>query len=138
MKEMAAHVDVERQGDDPLRPSDHEVHVRVVRGERLEDLFGACEIRLGRFLAQMLGDRGLAEDLLQETFYEAFRRRDQLGQIGNPEAWLFGVARNLALPALRRRRRFRVALERFVERPDPPTSATISSCSPFATCLSGL
>jgi RNA polymerase sigma-70 factor (ECF subfamily) len=85
----------------------------------VEALFQECEARLGRFLAQMVGDRALAEDLLQDSFYEAFRCRDQLGDIENPEAWLFGIARNRALVALRRRRRFRSAFDRLVQRCEP-------------------
>lgn len=87
--------------------------------EAVERLVDACKVRLGRFLAQMVDDRGLAEDLLQDSFLEAFRCRDQLHQIENPEAWLFGIARNRALAALRRRRRLRGALDRLVQRPAP-------------------
>lgn len=85
----------------------------------IEELFRSCERRLGTFLAQMVGSRALAEDLLQDTFHDAFRRRDSLGDIENPEAWLFGIARNHALEALRRRRRYFRALERLVQRPEP-------------------
>lgn len=88
-------------------------------GEAVERLFSNCEARLGRFLAQMVGNRALAEDLLQDSFYEAFRCRDQLRTVENPEAWLFGIARNRALAALRRRRRLRAALERLAQRPEP-------------------
>ncbi|HET7571908.1 MAG TPA: sigma-70 family RNA polymerase sigma factor [Gaiellaceae bacterium] len=91
--------------------------VSSVSPETVEGLFRTCEVRLGRFLAQMVSDRVLAEDLLQESFYEAFRCRDQ--RVENPEAWLFGIARNRALAALRRRRRFGRALERLVQRPEP-------------------
>src|SRR5579885_1593023 len=66
----------------------------------IEQLFCDCEGRLGRFLAQMVGNRQLAE-------------------VENREAWLFGIARNRALSALRSRRRFRAALERLVQRPEP-------------------
>jgi RNA polymerase sigma-70 factor (ECF subfamily) len=81
-----------------------------------EELFGRCERRLGRFLAQMVRDRQLAEDLLQDTFHDAFRARLQLAAIENEEAWLFGIARNRALNALRGRRRLGAALERLVHR----------------------
>jgi len=85
----------------------------------IEQLFCDCEGRLGRFLAQMVGNRQLAEDLLQDTFHDAFRLRDRLAEVENREAWLFGIARNRALSALRSRRRFRAALERLVQRPEP-------------------
>jgi RNA polymerase sigma-70 factor (ECF subfamily) len=60
----------------------------------------------------MVGDRSLAEDLLQDSFHDALRSRSQLLAAPNPEAWLFGIARNRALSALRRRRRLGVALAR--------------------------
>ena len=78
----------------------------------IEALFARCERSIGRFLVQMVRDRSLAEDLLQDTFHDAFRARSQLPASSNPEAWLFGIARNRALGALRRRRRSAVALAR--------------------------
>ena len=77
-----------------------------------EALFARCERPVGRFLVQMVGDRSLAEDLLQDTFHDAFRARSQLLAAPSPEAWLFTIARNRALSALRRRRRSIVALAR--------------------------
>lgn len=79
----------------------------------VEGLFERCERRLGRYLAQMVRDRSLAEDLLQEAFCVALRSGSQLASARDQEAWLFGVARNLALQALRKRRRFQLALSRF-------------------------
>ncbi|MGH2855760.1 MAG: RNA polymerase sigma factor [Solirubrobacteraceae bacterium] len=119
MNEIGAHVEsVERGSESPL---DREPGAMAssASSEAIERLFHACELRLGRFLAQMVGDRALAEDLLQDTFYEAFRCSGQLGEIENPEAWLFGIARNRALAALRRRRRFRAVLERLIQCPEP-------------------
>lgn len=116
MNEAAASAEFARSGGglgSERHAPEHSVAARAI-----EELFYACETRLGRFLMQMVGDRALAEDLLQESFYEAFRCRDQLDGIESPEAWLFGIARNRALAALRRRRRLRGALERLVPRPD--------------------
>jgi RNA polymerase sigma-70 factor, ECF subfamily len=78
----------------------------------IEALFDRCERPIGRFLVQMVRDRGLAEDLLQDTFHDAFRARSQLPAISSPEAWLFAIARNRALSAMRRRRRSAYALAR--------------------------
>jgi RNA polymerase sigma factor (sigma-70 family) len=80
------------------------------------ELFVRCERRVGRYLAQMVGDRALAEDLLQDTFDAVFRSRSQLGAVQSPDAWVFGIARNRALDALRRRRRFESALRRLTDR----------------------
>jgi len=78
----------------------------------LEALLQVTEKALGRFLAQVMRDRFLAEDVLQETLLIAFERRAELASVENPRAWLFGVARNRALVALRGLRRARAALER--------------------------
>jgi RNA polymerase sigma-70 factor (ECF subfamily) len=120
MSEFAARRDEsESLGEVSREHRERETPASSVPDEAVEALFHACETRLGRFLAQMVDNRALAEDLLQDSFYEAFRCRDQLGEIESPEAWLFGIARNRALAALRRRRRFRSALDRLVERSGP-------------------
>jgi len=75
-----------------------------------ERLFAEYEVRLGRFLVQIVGSRALAEDLLQETFLSALR--EDLTSVDNVGAWLYGVARNRALHALRTRRRAQSAFER--------------------------
>ncbi len=78
----------------------------------VEVLFRAHAQELGRYLVAMVRDRSLAEDLLQDTFYDALRARDQMGSVGNERAWLYGIARHRALRALRRSRRFQRALVR--------------------------
>jgi RNA polymerase sigma-70 factor, ECF subfamily len=78
----------------------------------LEALVRVSEQALGRFLAQIMRDRFLAEDVLQETLLVAVERRAELASVENPRAWLFGVARNRALVALRGLRRARAALDR--------------------------
>ncbi len=92
-------------------PEDDEALKRTV-----EALFVGCQRRVGRYLVQMVGDRALAEDLLQDSFGVALQSRAQLPAVTNPEAWLFGIARNRALQALRRRRRFDGVLRRLIER----------------------
>lgn len=102
-------------------------------GDDFERLFRAHQDRIGRFLVQMLRDRALAEDLLQETFLAAFRARDQLPQVQSEEAWLYGIARHRALRYLRGWRRGLVALDRVAsglrlartETPDPSLVASV-------------
>jgi RNA polymerase sigma-70 factor, ECF subfamily len=112
-------------------------HRRDVRGDRtieqtpttaefngLEALLKDSERQLGQFVVQVIRDRALAEDVLQETLLVALEHRAELGSMKNPRAWLFGVARNRALQALRRGRRARAALDRLVRpRDDPPDLA---------------
>ncbi len=80
--------------------------------EWFEALFKRYERPLGRFLAQMTRSSHLADDLLQETFLAAYRRRNQLPPTEEIERWLFGIARNRALHALRGVRRGREATAR--------------------------
>ncbi len=44
----------------------------------------------------------MAQDLLQETFLLAIRSKDKLADASSPRAWLFGVARNIAMNTIRR------------------------------------
>ena len=92
-----------------MEPVRHQPPPAPGSSDTVEELFVRYEARLGRFLAQVTRSRQLAEDLLQETFVVAVRERDRLATIANAEAWLFGIARNRALHALRRRRRGRGA-----------------------------
>ncbi len=55
------------------------------------------------YLRRIVGDQQLAQDLLQETFLLAIRSKDKLTDVYSPRAWLFGVARNLAMNTIRRR-----------------------------------
>jgi RNA polymerase sigma-70 factor (ECF subfamily) len=73
---------------------------------RLERLYVECRDDVYAYLASLLGDRSLAEDLTAVAFERAFRRRRLFNpRRGSERAWLFGIARNAALDELRRRRR---------------------------------
>src|SRR4051812_24402379 len=77
-----------------------------------EVVVGQLERPLGRFLAQMIPDRALAEDVLQETFCVAWRQRDRMPtDDAHRRGWLYAVARNTALHALRKQRRGRRAVD---------------------------
>ena len=54
------------------------------------------------YLRRIVGDCQLAQDLLQETFIQAIRSKNKLTNASSPRAWLFGVARNLAMNTIRR------------------------------------
>jgi RNA polymerase sigma-70 factor (ECF subfamily) len=54
---------------------------------------------------KMLGDRALAEEVVQETFWRVWRNADSFrAQRGSFPAWLFGIARNLTIDMCRRRK----------------------------------
>lgn len=92
-----------------------------------ETLFVVYEHRLGRFLAQVVKSRSLAEDLLQETFLAAFRERERIGSIQNVEAWLYGIAYKRALNSLRGWRRSRVAYDRLRDRASEQSSDSLEA-----------
>lgn len=87
----------------------------------LDALFRRMDVPLRRFLLGMVGDLSLAEDLLQETFLEACRAPAGLATAADPQAWLFAIARNRALSALRRKRRLAAVMGRLaaMRRPEP-------------------
>jgi RNA polymerase sigma-70 factor (ECF subfamily) len=97
---------------------------------RVEELFRQHERGLGTFLVQIIASRPLAEDLLQETFLAALAARARLDAVRDPRAWLYGIARNQALGALRRSRRERAAYERLARQhdasaPDPAAALAV-------------
>ena len=64
--------------------------------------------RLYNFVFRFVGERETAEDIVQETFLRAFRKREDYRAIANFSTWLFTIAGNLAKSELRRRKRWRM------------------------------
>ncbi len=56
------------------------------------------------YLDRYLRDRHVAEDVLQETFYQAARYPSRVAHARSPRAWLFGTARKVVATVLRRRK----------------------------------
>ncbi len=77
-----------RDGDEQALRSAYDAHA----GE----LFG--------FALRSLGDRGLAEEVAQETFVRAWRSRERFDERrGSLRTWLFSIARNLIIDSVRAR-----------------------------------
>ncbi|HJW59058.1 MAG TPA: RNA polymerase subunit sigma-70 [Actinomycetota bacterium] len=74
---------------------------------------------------RMLGSFHEAEDLLQETFEKAWRGAGRVDTSSSPRAWLYRIATNACLDALRRRGRRRVLPFDVMDpvRPDRPMPA---------------
>jgi RNA polymerase sigma-70 factor, ECF subfamily len=62
-------------------------------------------------IARMTGDRPLAEDLAQDTFVKAFRNLRLFDPTRRLSSWLFRIAHNTTLDALRRQKPKLVELE---------------------------
>jgi RNA polymerase sigma-70 factor, ECF subfamily len=76
------------------------------RHTHFERLFAHYQLPLLDYLYGMTRDRELAADLVQDTFLRAFASSPEATDITYPQAWLYRIATNLALSALRRRKRF--------------------------------
>ena len=69
-------------------------------------LYETCYMRVFSYVMTLAGgDRSLAEELTQETFYRAFtRQRDFRGE-SDEVTWLCAIAKNLCTDEMRRRSR---------------------------------
>lgn len=72
--------------------------------DAVSELVGRYQHRLYRFLVRMVADRATAEDLFQQTWIRLMEKIGSYDARRNFEAWLFAIARNLAIDHLRRRR----------------------------------
>ncbi|HEX3020249.1 MAG TPA: sigma-70 family RNA polymerase sigma factor, partial [Chitinispirillaceae bacterium] len=62
------------------------------KSEGFSALYDKYKTRVFGFLVRMTGDREIAEDLLQETFFAALRNSDQFDRSRSFLSWLFGIA----------------------------------------------
>lgn len=69
-----------------------------------EALFERWARPLLRYLERMVRDRGMAEELVQETFLRVYRARERYAPEARFSTWLYRIATNLALNELRRPR----------------------------------
>ena len=75
--------------------------------------------RVFRLIYRVVGDVADAQDLTQESFVKALRRRDQLKDPDKAAHWLGRIAVNTALDFVRRRKR--VVFEEIEKAPEIPT-----------------
>src|SRR6202163_4439291 len=68
-------------------------------------LLVAMRPKLHRYCARMVGSVIDGEDVLQDALIKAVEAFASVGEIGNPQGWLFRIAHNTALDFLRRRNR---------------------------------
>ena len=89
------------------RPAeDRTVLDAVRRGDQrsLEELYRRHSSRLYGLLLRMLRETGDAEEILQETFVDAWRRAGEYSASrGSVEAWLITIARSRAIDRIRNR-----------------------------------
>jgi RNA polymerase sigma-70 factor (ECF subfamily) len=95
----------------PAQPSEHDRHeaallVAISRGDRdqaLSELYRRYERRLFGLGIRLLGDAGLAEELVQETFLRVWRTAERFDPSrGKAAAFILAIARRLAIDLWRR------------------------------------
>src|SRR5262245_23549660 len=88
------------------RQGETELIERTLRGdtEAFQSLAGRYYRPVGAFLLKRVGRPDLVEDLVQETFLEAFRALREGRRPEHFSSWLFGIAHNRAGRWLRKRR----------------------------------
>jgi len=88
-----------------LMNSSADLVTRVCQGD--SDAFRLIFERYSRpvisFIFDMVNDRGLAEELTQETFVRAYRSIRTMRKDTKLSTWLFGIARNVARESIRAR-----------------------------------
>jgi len=75
----------------------------VARGERqaLADLYARYQRQIFAYLLQLTPDRGLAEEILQDTFVAVWKNAHTFEQRATVQTWLLGIARRQAHNTLR-------------------------------------
>jgi RNA polymerase sigma-70 factor, ECF subfamily len=85
----------------------------------LEALVERYQYRLVRYLIYLLGRRDGVDDLVQETWLRVLERGSSYDGQSRFEPWLFRVARNIALDAVRKRPMFSLDANDDGVRPTP-------------------
>ena len=85
--------------------SDEMLIVRIAAGDKLamRALFARHHVRIFRFVARLVRDHQLAEDVVSEVFLEVWRHAAAFEARSAASTWLLSIARFKALSALRRR-----------------------------------
>lgn len=102
-----------------------EISPQAEHGDEIAALFDAHAPFIARVVERLCGPGPHVEDLVQETFVVAHRRRQELQHIHNTRGWLYRVAANLVRHhhrgVLRRSRlaaAYRAQAQALVEAPD--------------------
>jgi RNA polymerase sigma-70 factor (ECF subfamily) len=102
-------------GPHPVRPASDQADSAADRHARFERLCAAFRSDLFRFVLWLTRDQAVAEDVVQETLFRAWRFLDSLDEDRAARAWLLAIARREAA--------------RLFERPRPETIDVDAVCS---------
>lgn len=78
-------------------------------GEAVRELYASYGRSVFTVAFAALGDRGLAEEAVQQTFLQAWRAAGRFDVERDPGPWLYAIARRVAVDLYRRERRHQTA-----------------------------
>lgn len=91
--------------------------------EALTILMEAYGRAVYRYCCQMMEDAHLAEDVLQETFIQAHRSLGRFARRSSLKTWIYAIAHNRCLDALKKERRRERRIEWTDDPPDAPDAS---------------
>jgi RNA polymerase sigma-70 factor (ECF subfamily) len=81
-----------------------ETRLVMANDDGVRAVYAAHGPELYRFALRSLGDRGLAEEAVQETFVRAWQAADRFDEsLGSLRTWLFAIIRNVVIDMSRAR-----------------------------------
>jgi len=89
------------------------IDLELLRGVQAEDqtayrkLYDRYQSRLYSFVIRRVGDHGLAEEIVADTFFEVWRSAGGFQHRSRVSTWIFGIATFKSLEADRNRRRMK-------------------------------
>lgn len=97
-------------GKDLEKLSNEELRIKLIAlhsGDKIafEEIYNDLKKPMYTIILRILQDKSLSEDILQEVFVKLFQSPPK-PSVKNPRAYLFQIARNLAIDNVRKRRQF--------------------------------
>jgi RNA polymerase sigma-70 factor (ECF subfamily) len=116
----------------PVSPSDAELADQALAGSEwaFRELVTRYAPVTVNFIARMVHDRSLAEDLAQDTFIRAFQRLSSYDPQRKFSSWFFQVAHNVTIDHLRRKTLNTVSLDQLLENGHPGAADDPAKSSP--------
>lgn len=111
--------------------------------ENATAMFEGDRNRIYRYILSMVRNTAEAEDLTQDTFLRAYRRRNSLRHKGAQTTWLYRIATNVSLDRLRQYTRRApmesdTDLDQFeIAEPGTPSLQTVIEQDEMSACIQG-
>ena len=112
--------------------------IKSSNAEAFEEVFKSYHDELFNFLVYKVGDSQTAEDVLQDVFIKLWENRHQLKTNLSIKAYLYTIAKNLALNYIRHNkvvRKFQQELEMSISQDQSPTSQSALEFEEFSKNL---